>query len=382
MAPLVFGMVDAGGDGAGQPLGRTVAPQPCGADQRSARRAALAIRSVTARTGAALGLAQIDGAALRDLCGGDAGGQGGGCGGLRDRAELRGRGRGDRRIGGAGIGDAPDRPAPVIRDIERPVRPHGQPRRAMDRAARFLVRPGETVGEADPWPVGLAVLQRLEDDEIAVLRRGGAVPRSVEGDEGALCIGGGEAGPYRSARHWGPDARGRRRRGASCLRRSLSLAAVAAIFGGQHVAVLESVIIAGGPAEIGALEGGIEDFGGAFDALFDGVEFGPVLGELVAAMLDAEDAACRVEAEPAGVAQARGPACGGRKLTDLVRAIGPQAAARRCLGAGVAPLAPGWRLGLSQVLLADPEFTMRLPAASMAKGCIGWSPPRAGRTAR
>jgi hypothetical protein len=64
------------------------------------------------------------------------------------------------------------------------------------------------------------------------------------------------------------------------------------------VAVLESVIIAGGPAEIGALEGGIEDFGGAFDALFDGVEFGPVLGELVAAMLDAEDAACRVEAEP------------------------------------------------------------------------------------
>jgi hypothetical protein len=41
---------------------------------------------------------------------------------------------------------------------------------------------------------------------------------------------------------------------------------------------------------------------------------------------------------------------------------------------GLAPLAPGWRLGLSQVLLAEPELTRICPLPSTTKGCIGWSP--------
>src|ERR1700704_4488489 len=108
--------------------------------------------------------------------------------GRGSRRTLRRRSSLDRSRAAALIGDAPDAATDVIGDIERTVRPDRETRWAMRGLPRVLVRARETVCEHDVFAGRLAVLQRLEHDVVAALRRWRAIPRAMERDECAALI--------------------------------------------------------------------------------------------------------------------------------------------------------------------------------------------------
>ena len=114
------------------------------------------------------------------------------------------------------------------------------------------------------------------------------------------------------------------------------LAAVAAILRRQHTLLLRGVEIAGRPSVIGALFQDHDLFGGKLEALFRRIELGPILMQLVAAMLGDEKASRSVEVETLAVPDAGGIAFFGREnLIRLVCVVAPDSRARLELGAGV-----------------------------------------------
>lgn len=89
-------------------------------------------------------------------------------------------------------GNAPDTAALIVRNIQGPIRPDRQAGRAVCRAAWLFERPSETVSENDERPRSLTVFQWLKHDIVAALRFGRPVPGSMEGNEGAVFVGGRE----------------------------------------------------------------------------------------------------------------------------------------------------------------------------------------------
>src|SRR5262245_22872641 len=88
----------------------------------------------------------------------------------------------------AAVQQLPDSPAGVVTDVERPIGPDRQPRRAVAGPRGLLLWPGESIGEDLVVSRGLAGRERLEDDVEPRLRLRRTVPGSVEGDECAAAI--------------------------------------------------------------------------------------------------------------------------------------------------------------------------------------------------
>ncbi|BDV35280.1 hypothetical protein SS37A_28090 [Methylocystis iwaonis] len=126
------------------------------------------------------------------------------------------------------------------------------------------------------------------------------------------------------------------------------LAAVAAIFGREHELLLKAVIIAFGPAVIGALTQLEKLFGGKIGALLRRVELGPVFRELIASVLGRVDAIpCNSKA--LGVADARREALSGRKF--LVALLGVSSSLQ-----GERPGDSGMRFSAWQESVAEAEL--------------------------
>src|SRR5262245_29349394 len=89
---------------------------------------------------------------------------------------------------GPAVQQLPDSPAGVVTDVERPIGPDRQPRRAVAGPRGLLLWPGESIGEDLVVSRGLAGRERLEDDVEPRLRLRRTVPGSVEGDECAAAI--------------------------------------------------------------------------------------------------------------------------------------------------------------------------------------------------
>ena len=186
-------------------LEASVAPQPFAAGEVGSDRRALAVRSVASAAGPAGDLAVEDAAAERNLLPSsrreapeEAASPAFGMNPFRRRRGGRrarsvgaddGRGLDAFNVGSADESDAPDAPVHVVGDIKRAIRPDGEPRGPERGPAGLLHSAGEAVGEDHVGARGLAVGERLEHDIIAALGAGRAVPRAVEGDEGAAAIG-------------------------------------------------------------------------------------------------------------------------------------------------------------------------------------------------
>src|SRR2546421_117627 len=84
----------------------------------------------------------------------------------------------------------PDPPRGIVRDVQRPVRPLGQPHGPMLRPRAVLVP--EPDRKRLIGPDRLAVLEGHEHDAIARLGQGSAVPRAGKRDERATAILSGE----------------------------------------------------------------------------------------------------------------------------------------------------------------------------------------------
>ena len=111
---------------------------------------------------------------------------------LRRSGGLRCRSRGrlqSIRIGVAVESYAPDAALDVVRNVERAVRSDGKSRRPVGGPAWVFVDAGKSISEYDELAGCLAVRHRLENDGVSALRSRRAVPRPVEGDEGAAPIG-------------------------------------------------------------------------------------------------------------------------------------------------------------------------------------------------
>src|SRR5271155_2781725 len=118
------------------------------------------------------------------------------CGG--DRAGRVGRAgtRNGLRTGGgtraASVHDAVDASSDIVGDIQRAVRPDRESARTMRGFAGRFVGPRKSVGEYLALARCLIARQPLIYDVVAALRVGGAIPRTMKGDEQALLVVGGE----------------------------------------------------------------------------------------------------------------------------------------------------------------------------------------------
>src|SRR6516225_7225101 len=145
----------------------------------------------------------------------------------------------------------PDAAVLVVRNVERPVRSHREPGRTICRPARLFECSGETVCESNRGPGGLAVLERLKDDVVATLRRGSAIPRSVESNKGPALISRGEGLSGVDQKIIGGPMCGKECNGRLFVRANANLGtAIAAVLGRQHEFLLRSVEIAFGPAVV------------------------------------------------------------------------------------------------------------------------------------
>src|SRR6478672_11284504 len=98
------------------------------------------------------------------------------------------------------------------------------------------------------------------------------------------------------------------------------LAAIAAIFRRQHKLLLGGVEITFRPAVVAALLEDQHALCGKLKTLLRRIELGPILVQLIAAVLGDVKVACRVEVETLAVADAGGEAFVGRE--DLIRLVG------------------------------------------------------------
>ena len=136
------------------------------------------------------------------------------------------------------------------------------------------------------------------------------------------------------------------------------LAAVSTIFRSQHQLLLEPVEIALRPAIVGALLHAQQLFSGEIGALLRPVQFRPIFGQLIAAMLSYIKSAIGVECEALAIADPSSEALGRREvLPGLVRIVAPGAGARLELRAGINPGESSVRFLTWQELVAEPRST-------------------------
>src|SRR6516162_9625042 len=164
------------------------------------------------------------------------------------------RGRNSGRFISALVGNAPDAAALIVRDIQRPIGPDRQSGWAVCRSTRLLVRSSEAVREHDEWPGRLAICQWLEHDIVAALRFWRAIPGSMEGNKGAVFIGGRELIALIDQHIIGRPMRREGSHRRLFLRADANrLSSVATVFRRQDELFLDIVVIAFRPAEIRAL---------------------------------------------------------------------------------------------------------------------------------
>src|SRR5205085_1014740 len=228
----------------------------------------------------------------------------------------------------------PDRAGRVVRDIQRPVRPHRHAHRAVlgSRAVLFPKAVRERLVAADR----LAVLEGHEGHAVARLGERRTVPGAVERDERAAPIALGELGPRieRQAVRRPVSREGHQR--LLLVFAASHLLAVAAVLGREHEVAELRVVVAIGPTEIGALRELEELLGRLLGALLDGEQLGPVLTQLIAPVLRGVQLTRGREGEPDGVADARGEAGAAQPgLVELRGVEPPHAGPIGELGAGV-----------------------------------------------
>ena len=146
------------------------------------------------------------------------------------------------------IGDAPDAPVRVVRDVECAVRPNRESRRPVRRPARSLERTGEAVGEDHVWPCGLTIREWLEHHVVAALGERRPVPRAVEGDERPAPVGRRELLTIIEHEVVGRPVGGEGRDRASLLSAQPDFLPVAAVLRGEDQLLLGQVEIAIRPA--------------------------------------------------------------------------------------------------------------------------------------
>ncbi len=171
--------------------------------------------------------------------------------------------------------------------------------RPMRRLPGLLDGAGEAVGEHDERTRWLAVVERLEHDIVAFLRKRRPVPRAMEGDEGAALVGVRELHAVVYLEIVGRPVRRKPRDWTALLRTGADgLAAIAAVLRGKDQLPLVGVEIAFRPAVIRALIQLQQLFGGLVGALLWPVQVRPVLRELVPAMLHDVEPAGLIKGEP------------------------------------------------------------------------------------
>jgi hypothetical protein len=121
------------------------------------------------------------------------------------------------------------------------------------RSARISIRPSKAIRKDNKGTGRVTISHWLENDIVALLSKRRAIPGSVKGDERAASI------PCRKLRAMvdreviGCPMAGKSGYGATPFRAdALRLAAVAAIFGGEHELLLLLIVIAFRPPVIGA----------------------------------------------------------------------------------------------------------------------------------
>src|SRR6476646_6869521 len=143
----------------------------------------------------------------------------------------------------------------------------------------------EAIGKDDVIARHLAVGEWLENDIVSALWRRGAVPRAMEGDEGAALICLRELRALEDFEIvWRPVG-GQRRNWRLEFFAVADFLAVAAVFRRQQAFLLHAIVITGRPAGIGSLLQDYHFFGGKLEALLCRVQLWPILMELVASML-------------------------------------------------------------------------------------------------
>src|SRR5262249_9245150 len=139
----------------------------------------------------------------------------------------------------ADVGYSPDPTPLVVGDVKRAVRPDCHAGGAVRCPSRILERAGETVGEDYVVTGSFAIGQRLEDDVVASLRSWCAIPRAMEGDEGASLVSLRKLRGIVDLEIVGRPVRWKRRDGRIEFCAVIGfLAAVAAIFRRQHELLL------------------------------------------------------------------------------------------------------------------------------------------------
>ena len=117
---------------------------------------------------------------------------------------------------------------------------------------------------------------------------------TVEGDEGTATVGPRKLPAEIDRKRVGcPMAREGGNRPAALRARPDCLAAIAAVFGGQHQLALVLVVVAFGPAIVGTCDELDQFLGRKICALFGRVEARPILMKLIASVLRSEQAAGR-----------------------------------------------------------------------------------------
>ena len=154
------------------------------------------------------------------------------------------------------------------------------------RARNSIMPENGTIGEYNVVTGNLAVEQRLENDVVAALWPRRAVPRAMESDEGAALVSLRELRAFVDFEIVRRPVGGKRRdRRLEFLAVADLLAAITAILWRQHTLFLRDIEIAGRPSVIGILFQNHHLFSGKFEALLRRVKLGPVLMQLIAAML-------------------------------------------------------------------------------------------------
>ena len=170
--------------------------------------------------------------------------------------------------------------------------------------------------------------ESLEDDVVAALGVGSAIPGAVESDEEAIAIGGWKLLLVIEDHGVGSPVCGKGCDRAGLGGADAGLVAIAAVFRGEDEALEVGVVVALGPAVVAAVLKEHNFFRGKRGFLFGFVDLGPIGVELVASMLcDVDAVVCLIDAEAFSVADAGGVAIGGREgLICLLRVVAPDAA--------------------------------------------------------
>src|SRR6266404_4822428 len=191
----------------------------------------------------------------------------------------------------------------------------------MCRLAWLLDRSSETVREDHKRSGGLAVDQRLEHHIEAALRLRRPVPGPVKRNEGTIFVGGRKLAALVDLHGVGRPMRRERRYWRLVLRTDADgLSPIATVFRGEDQLFLDIVVIAFRPAEIGALPKLHQLLARQVRVLLQCVKLGPVLPELVPAMLGCENPARGIKRDPLAVAETRDEAFRWREM--LIQPVG------------------------------------------------------------